>query len=108
MVWFGLLLSCSGDEETAVTSADTATRETKILSLSPDLANGQSLYLDNCAACHAADGSGGIGSNIWDREFPVFVDAMLNSRTGMPRYADRLADQEIADIAHYGESLQAP
>ncbi|MEM6931706.1 MAG: c-type cytochrome [Myxococcota bacterium] len=115
MIGFGGALSCIVVEEPGTTTADSgaeptdpALREATVLALDPDLANGEVLYADTCAVCHATDGSGGIGSNLWDSDVPVFVDALLFGRTGMPRYDDRFDNQQIADLAHHGASLDPP
>lgn len=99
MALVGLLCACEGDDPVEGGRADT------ILALSGDATTGQGTYDAVCAPCHAVDGSGGIGSNIQDRDVTVFVDAILNGRTGMISYADDFTDQEIADIAAHGESL---
>lgn len=77
-----------------------------ILSLSGDVTNGEDLYTSNCVSCHAADGSGGIGSNIQGVDVDVTVDAVLNGRGNeMAAYGDLLTDQEIADLTAYVETL---
>jgi len=95
---FGVLLGGCADGESGG-------RQDDILALSSDLASGESLFDANCQSCHAADGSGGLGSNIQQVDVDLVVDAMLNGRTGMESYADLLTDQEMADIAGYVETL---
>jgi cytochrome c oxidase cbb3-type subunit 3 len=79
---------------------------------------GQSLYQDNCAFCHAADGSGRnwIGSfleprprDFSDPEFRLIEDSLAMEQrvlhgipgTSMPAWKDVLAPDEIAAIIAY-------
>jgi cytochrome c551 len=97
MVLMGVV-GCSGDD------GEAQTRDEIILSLTPDLVAGETGYVDNCSACHAADGSGGVGPNLVGVGADTTVNAMLNPPGGMNDYSN-LTDQEIADIAGYVESL---
>lgn len=77
-----------------------------ILALEGDAENGALVWADNCAACHAADGTGGQGpdlvsllvNNGAEEEHPDFTEMILGGEGDMPSFADTLTDQEIADI----------
>jgi mono/diheme cytochrome c family protein len=73
-------------------------RTDTILSLSGDDAAGETIYADNCAICHAADGSGGSGPSLNGEELDAeLVNVILNGEDSMPSF-DELSDQEIADL----------
>jgi len=74
-------------------------------------ADGKSLFMDNCSACHQASGKGVKGA------FPpldgaplvkgppkVVVTTVLNGRAGMPAFKDDLSDADLAAILTYVRS----
>lgn len=77
-------------------------------------AAGQTVYLDNCAACHMEDGSGDITQGapnladaIWlyggSREAVTY--SVVNARFGvMPGWSDKLTEDEIRAVALYVHS----
>lgn len=90
---------------------------------SPDMPVGARLYLDNCAACHFVTGKGapGIFPELADNdlvtgsEVKPLVSIILHGaevpstakrpmRLVMQGYADRLTDQEVADLASFVRS----
>jgi nitrite reductase (NO-forming)/hydroxylamine reductase len=89
------------------------------MSLEDRIANGESLYLQHCAACHQASGAGLAGafppladSDYFADDPMKMVDAVLNGLSGpvtvngmdynsvMPALA-YLSDQDVANIATY-------
>lgn len=98
-----LVLGCS-DKGTDSGSGD---RTADILALTPDAANGATVYGSVCSSCHAADGAGDFGPSLQgltdsDEEL---VATILNGKEAMPAYADELSDQEIADVLAHIKSL---
>jgi cytochrome c oxidase cbb3-type subunit 3 len=81
-----------------------------------DPGRGATLFANNCAVCHGADGRGRIGANL-TQDFPAInVDAFLRQTitTGvagskMPAWGQAnggpLSDQDIADVAAYVQQL---
>ena len=72
-----------------------------------DIAAGEQVFADTCAACHGADGTGGIGPSLLD-EVPDASDAELqdviqNGEGEMP--AQSLDDQQTADVIAYMRDL---
>ena len=75
--------------------------------LTGDADAGATVYASTCVSCHAADGTGGTGSDLTatvpglDRDgvVEVLVEGIPN--TSMVSYAAILSDQEIADVAAY-------
>jgi mono/diheme cytochrome c family protein len=84
------------------------------------LADGEKVYKGACIACHEADGSGapriypplpgnaGLQSAIPDSTLRIILDGAQTVTTprapnpgSMPAYAEKLSDQEIADVATY-------
>jgi S-disulfanyl-L-cysteine oxidoreductase SoxD len=63
------------------------------------------LYNQNCARCHGEDGNGGIGPSLQNN--PRLEDAAWTVRRiaigglGMPAYAYRLSDEQIANVTSY-------
>lgn len=66
-------------------------------------ATGDEVYSQHCAACHAADGSGGAGpalsnANLVEDEGDV-VNQILFGGNRMPAFGDTLSDAEVAAVA---------
>src|SRR5690606_19389310 len=76
---------------------------------------GAQLYADNCAACHAADGTGmremgapNLADAIWlyGGEREDVVATITHARFGvMPAWGHRLSEAEIKQVAHYVHAL---
>ena len=100
------LVACGGDKSTG-------DRTDAILALSGDVANGEVVYTDNCAVCHAASGLGendpdspGTGDDLTEAageaaEDAEFIGIILNGEGSMTAFADLLDDQEVADVLAY-------
>ena len=76
-----------------------------ILALTPDLANGATVYDTNCALCHGDNGEGidGLGSDIRNEtDQAAVIDVVLNGNDdGMTAFRDFLTEQEIADVSGF-------
>jgi mono/diheme cytochrome c family protein len=66
------------------------------------------VYGRSCAGCHGGDGSGGIGPGLsGGRVVSAFPDpaaqtaVVAEGRGGMPGFAGRLTDAEIAAVVEY-------
>jgi mono/diheme cytochrome c family protein len=76
------------------------TRTEDILALTGDATTGATVYGSSCAACHAADGTGGTGSDL-TAAIPGLTDAeivdtiILGSGDMAPV---NLPDQDVADV----------
>jgi mono/diheme cytochrome c family protein len=72
-----------------------------------DLQAGQQLYAENCAACHGADGTGGIGPNLhYMAKTTSFrqTAALIKKPIGvvMPKlYPDTLSDLQVNQVSEY-------
>jgi mono/diheme cytochrome c family protein len=69
---------------------------------------GQSLYNDNCAACHQRTGAGIkgafpalTGGKLVTGPLPVLVATVLNGRGGMPAFKSDLTDAQMAMVLTY-------
>ncbi len=76
-----------------------------ILELTPDAANGQTLWAADCARCHGADGRGtDLGVNVvaelhhGDKQFLTWILDGIGDE--MPSYA-HFTDQEAADVLEH-------
>lgn len=92
-----------------------------VMSLSGDaqdpsqVAAGATVFADNCAACHAEDGTGdrtqgapNLTDAIWlfGGDYATLTETVTNSRYGvMPSWQTRLSDAEIAAVAAYVHQL---
>ncbi len=73
---------------------------------------GQQLYQSICQACHMPQGQGATGAGFYPAlaqnprlatpSYPAFV--VLHGLHGMPGFAQRLDDQQIADVVNYVRS----
>jgi cytochrome c551 len=77
-------------------------RVSTILALEGDAAAGQGLYESQCLACHAADGTGGVGPAVTEVEAVPedTIAQILEGGEGMTSYAS-LPDQDIANVYAY-------
>jgi mono/diheme cytochrome c family protein len=71
----------------------------------------QSLFMDNCSACHQATGKGIkgafpalAGSALVQGDPAVLTTTVLNGRAGMPAFKDDLADADLAAVLTYVRS----
>lgn len=69
---------------------------------------GQSLYNDNCAACHQRTGVGIkgafpalTGDKLVGGPLPALVATVLNGRGGMPAFKSDLTDAQMAMVLTY-------
>lgn len=79
------------------------------------VAAGETVYLDNCAACHMDDGSGDVWGGapnladaIWlyGGDYDTLIETVTYSRFGvMPSWQDRLSEAEIRAVASYVHGL---
>jgi mono/diheme cytochrome c family protein len=82
------LIACGGD--------DTGT------TVEGDPVAGEQVYLDNCAICHADDGTGGTGPDVTGEDDEAEIAGVVENGTGdMPGFADTLSEQDIADVAAF-------
>jgi len=75
------------------------------------LADGKSLFMDNCSACHQATGKGVkgafpalAGSPFVQGDPKVVTTTVLNGRAGMPAFKDDLSDADLSAILTYVRS----
>ena len=74
---------------------------------------GQSLYNDNCAACHQRTGVGIkgafpalTGGKLVTGPLPVLVATVLNGRGGMPAFKSDLTDAQMEAVKVHQEALR--
>ncbi|WP_417619986.1 cbb3-type cytochrome c oxidase N-terminal domain-containing protein [Oceanihabitans sediminis] len=82
----------------------------ELLTDASDLSNGKRIYMENCVACHKADGGGGIGPNLTDEHWilgggikNVFKTVSEGGRAGkgMIAWKQSLKPAEIAQVSSY-------
>ncbi|WP_299159926.1 cbb3-type cytochrome c oxidase N-terminal domain-containing protein [uncultured Tenacibaculum sp.] len=95
----------------AIIDAETVT----VLTDESDLSRGKAVYNLNCAACHIADGGGGIGPNLTDEYWilgggikNVFATITNGGRDGkgMVAWGKTLKPKDIQKVASYIMSMQ--
>lgn len=76
------------------------------------IAQGEELYRKNCAVCHGADGSGGIGLNLTDKEWKYgssdgdLYDSVSKGRPGgMPNFESSLGKENVWKVISFVRSL---
>jgi cytochrome c oxidase cbb3-type subunit 3 len=81
-----------------------------------DVAQGATLYADNCAACHGSEGQGGAVASqpINSPKYLAGVtddgldQVVRNGTAGMPSFGSRLSDEEIAALIAFMRSWANP
>lgn len=107
------LVACGGEstdptEETDTEETDAGdSRVSAITALNGSSSAGAGVYSENCALCHAADGTGGTGTDL-TATLPGLAeeDAILTILDGvegttMTSWDGFLSEQEIADVVAY-------
>lgn len=105
------LAAFKSNSKEAVIDAETVT----VLTDAGDLSRGKAVYNLNCAACHIADGGGGIGPNLTD-EYWILGGGIKNvfntisnggrDGKGMVAWNKTLKPKDIQKVASYILSLQ--
>jgi cytochrome c oxidase cbb3-type subunit 3 len=79
-----------------------------------ELNAGKSIFLKNCASCHADDGTGGIGVNLTDGEWiygntinNIFKTITYGAQNGMQAWKEQLNPIERQQVASFVLSLTA-
>jgi mono/diheme cytochrome c family protein len=73
---------------------------------------GAQLYSTSCAACHGADGGGGLGPKLAgevQRRFPDLDDqiaVVAEGRGTMPAFGSELSDEQLRLVVDYTRSLE--
>ena len=78
-----------------------------------DAAAGKELYASHCAACHGAEGKGGIGPDLtlpdfkFGRRQEAVAESIRNGRpAGMPAFGNQVSACEIESLAAFVLSLK--
>ncbi|MEA2785701.1 MAG: hypothetical protein QOF71_1805 [Candidatus Eremiobacteraeota bacterium] len=93
----------------AATSAGSATATSRAAgSAQGDASHGKSVFAQNCARCHGAEG--GIGPALKNeksrKNYAQTVTWIKNPQPPMPKlYPDTLGEKDVADVAAYVQSL---
>jgi mono/diheme cytochrome c family protein len=79
-----------------------------VLAETGDPDRGEAIFINNCAGCHRADGSGLVGPSLWgvsDRrsKFALIHQVVSGATPPMPQFQP--SPQEMADLLRYLESL---
>ncbi|CAM8626505.1 CccA Cytochrome c, mono- and diheme variants [Acidimicrobiia bacterium] len=73
----------------------------------PVLAEGQSIYNQNCASCHGSSGGGGYGkklAGVVATKYPNIADQeaiLVNGKGSMPSFASKLTGEQITAVTRY-------
>ncbi|RMX02961.1 cytochrome c [Corticibacter populi] len=118
----GTAVAAAGPSAQPAAEADAAGAETArmLTAASPEMPLGARLYLDNCAACHFVTGKGSPGifpelqanSMVVGSEVSPLISVILHGasvpsterrpmRLVMQGYADRMDDEEVAELANF-------
>jgi cytochrome c553 len=71
--------------------------------------DGAAIFAANCAVCHGADGSGGVGPDLRGigqmHTLDELITVITNGRGAMPAWRDRLTAAQIRAVAQYVASI---
>lgn len=91
----------------AIGVAACSTTETPAAPTDPVLAEGQQLYLANCASCHGRGGGGGLGpklAGVVAARYPNIEDQKALIRNGqgsMPAFKTRFTAEQLDAVTRY-------
>lgn len=96
-------------EETPTTDApveETTTTEPPVETEPAGPADGQTVYEENCARCHGADGTGGRGSSLVgiateQPDTAAAIEQVQLGGSGMPAFGNTLTAEEIEAAVNY-------
>jgi len=78
-----------------------------------DTTAGKELYADHCAACHGADGKGGIGPDLTGSDFKygrtkeAVAESIRNGRpAGMPAFGNQISAADIDSLSVFVLTLE--
>ena len=73
----------------------------------PELAEGHALFGQFCAACHGANGEGGLGGPVAGIGMTAAeLDEIIRNGVGsMPGFGERMSDGEVAALVAFSEAL---
>lgn len=99
--------SCGGEGDDGAAATTPAAPQTTVMT-SPTTAPTQTaddaatLFADNCAGCHDADGSGGSGPDLRGEDDVSGIAEQIREGGGsMPAFAGELTDAQIDELAAY-------
>jgi mono/diheme cytochrome c family protein len=110
LVLVAALPACGGGEDESAepeTVEGTVPTETGGAGGEGNAENGKSVYASaGCGGCHAlsdAGSTGTVGPSLDESQLDeaAIAEQVRNGGGGMPAFADRLSDQEIADVSAY-------
>lgn len=87
-------------------------RAATIEGLSGDAAKGKTLYDQDCASCHGADGKGTprgdtlVSDHVKNHSDGELADVIIDGDGSMPAYGTDYSDQDIADVLAHIRTLQ--
>jgi mono/diheme cytochrome c family protein len=99
----------AGPVAPVATSAGSATATSKLSgSAQGDAAHGKTVFAQNCARCHGAEG--GVGPALKNeksrKNYAQTMAWIKNPQPPMPKlYPDSIGDKDVADVAAYVQSL---
>ena len=76
-------------------------------SIPPELAEGHTLFGQFCAACHGANGEGGLGGPVAGIGMTAIeLDEIIRNGVGsMPDFGERMSDAQVAALVAFTEAL---
>ena len=108
-----ILSACSGNK--AATSTSTGPPNASVSggmkqTAGGDAAHGRAIFMQNCASCHGATATGGVGPSLRNeksrKDFAETIGWIKNPQPPMPKlYPSPLSLKEVRDVAAYVESL---
>ncbi len=93
--------------EPATTPAATPAATTPATTAPGDgAADGAQVFATQCAGCHKADGSGGVGPDLRGEDDRAEIEERVrNGGGGMPAFGESLSDAEISAVAAHVTGL---
>ncbi|NTW83175.1 MAG: c-type cytochrome [Chlorobiaceae bacterium] len=99
-------------EMASAAKTETAAPASKYAGDEKAIGEGKEIFASNCAACHNADATGGIGPNLiaelkyGSTEQDLYISAAKGRPNGMPGFLPQLGSDRIIKVVAYLEKLR--
>ena len=106
----GCTKGASSDQNASSAGSAAPTTGGQMASAQGDPAHGKQIFVQNCAACHGADGGGGVGPSLKGekarKDTAAAIAWIKDPKPPMPKlFPSPLSEKDVDDVAAFVETL---